>query len=100
MPPIAYLECFRCRARISAESPQTVCTQCPDQPAVSLYVRYDFRALQGTAPDEVIAKDSSLPWSGMWRYRSVLPDVLPVTLGEGWTPMLKSKWYPGVLVKE
>jgi threonine synthase len=36
----------------------------------------------------------------MWRYRSVLPDVRPVTLGEGWTPMLHSKRYPGVFVKE
>jgi threonine synthase len=36
----------------------------------------------------------------MWRYRSVLPDVQPVTLGEGWTPMLHSKRYPGVFVKE
>jgi threonine synthase len=36
----------------------------------------------------------------MWRYRSVLPDVAPVTLGEGWTPMLHSKRYPGVFVKE
>ena len=36
----------------------------------------------------------------MWRYQSVLPDVRPVTLGEGWTPMLRSKRYPGVFVKE
>ena len=33
------------------------------------------------------------PWAGMWRYRSVLPEVDPVTLGEGWTPMLRSKRY-------
>jgi threonine synthase len=36
----------------------------------------------------------------MWRYRAVLPDVSPVTLSEGWTPMLHSKRYPGVFVKE
>jgi threonine synthase len=36
----------------------------------------------------------------MWRYRPVLPDVRPVTLGEGWTPMLRSKRYPAVFVKE
>jgi threonine synthase len=36
----------------------------------------------------------------MWRYRSVLPDVEPVTLGEGWTPMLHSKRFPGVFLKE
>jgi threonine synthase len=37
---------------------------------------------------------------GMWRYASVLPDVTPVTLGEGWTPMLQSKRYPGLFIKE
>ncbi len=36
----------------------------------------------------------------MWRYSSVLPDVEPVTLGEGWTPMLHSKRYPGLYIKE
>jgi threonine synthase len=36
----------------------------------------------------------------MWRYRAVLPDVSPVTLGEGWTPMLRSRRYPSVFVKE
>ena len=33
-------------------------------------------------------------------YRSVLPTVEPVTLGEGWTPMLRSRRYPGVFLKE
>ena len=36
----------------------------------------------------------------MWRYLPVLPDVDPVTLGEGWTPMLHSRRYPGLSIKE
>lgn len=101
MPPIVYLECSRCHARISAASPQTVCTQCTTQPAGSLFVRYDLTALQGTsARDRIVGEATASPWSGMWRYRAVLPDVSPVTLGEGWTPMLHSKRYPGVYVKE
>jgi threonine synthase len=36
----------------------------------------------------------------MWRYRSVLPEVTPVTLGEGWTPVMRSRRYPGVFLKE
>ena len=36
----------------------------------------------------------------MWRYSAVLPDVQPVTLGEGWTPMLRSRRYSGVYLKE
>jgi len=36
----------------------------------------------------------------MWRYANVLPDAEPVTLGEGWTPMLPSRRYPGLFTKE
>jgi threonine synthase len=100
MPRIAYLECSRCHAQVSAESPQTVCTRCADQPAGSLYVRYDLSPLKEADPRDVIARDVSATGSGMWRYRSVLPDVAPVTLGEGWTPMLQSRRYPCVFVKE
>ena len=100
MPPIASLECSRCHAKLSADTPQTVCTQCVDTPAGSLFVRYDFSALRGSSPDAVIARDLTTPWAGMWRYRSVLPEVQPVTLGEGWTPMLRSKRYANVYVKE
>ncbi|MGA7106575.1 MAG: threonine synthase [Terracidiphilus sp.] len=100
MPPIAYLECSRCHAHLSAETPQTVCTQCAQQPAGSLFVRYDLSHLRGTTANEIIAKDGAGPWRGMHRYRSVLPDAQPVTLGEGWTPMLPSKHHPAAFVKE
>ncbi len=36
----------------------------------------------------------------MWRYAAVLPDVEPVTLGEGFTPMLPSRKYPNLLIKD
>jgi threonine synthase len=36
----------------------------------------------------------------MWRYRDVLPEAEPVTLGEGWTPMLRSRRYSNVWLKE
>jgi threonine synthase len=101
MPAIAYLECSRCGAHTSAETPQTVCPVCPTTPAGALYVRYDLSALVGTSPREVIARETaSGQWKGMWRYRAVLPDVEPVTLGEGWTPMIESRRYPGVFLKE
>ena len=100
MPSIAYLECARCHAHISAETPQTVCPRCQTQPAGSLFVRYDLSALRGTNPREVVANDARGPWSGMWRYRSVLPAAEPVSLGEGWTPMLKSRRHPGAWLKE
>jgi len=36
----------------------------------------------------------------MGRYRSVLPAVEPVTLGEGWTPMQRSRRFAGAYVKD
>jgi threonine synthase len=101
VPQIDFLECSRCNARLSADTPQTTCTQCPQPPAGSLYVRYDLSHLRGTSAAEVIGRDvARAPWTGMWRYRSVLPEVEPVTLGEGWTPMLRSKRYRNVYLKE
>jgi threonine synthase len=98
MPSIAYLECSRCHHHVSADTPQTLCPLC----AGSLYVRYDMDKLKQTAKrEDIAAKAAASPASlGMWRYSSVLPDVQPVTLGEGWTPMLKSKRYPGLYIKE
>ena len=98
MPQIAFLECSRCHNRVSAETPQTLCPV--DQG--SLYVRYDMQELRRTAKrDEVASLAASSSASlGMWRYASVLPDVAPVTLGEGWTPMIRSKRYPGLYIKE
>jgi threonine synthase len=90
MPAIAYLECSRCHQHVSAETQQTVCPAC----AGSLYVRYDpesFRQARKPVPDAPVS---------MWRYAGVLPDVDPVTLGEGWTPMLPSRRYPNLLIKE
>lgn len=97
MPNISHLECSRCHETLSAEKPQTVCPKC----AGALYVRYNLVPLKGIANREQIAKATSpTGWTGMWRYRCVLPDVEPVTLGEGWTPMLRSRRYPNVFVKE
>jgi threonine synthase len=36
----------------------------------------------------------------MWRYDAVLPEATPVTLGEGFTPMLTSREYPSVFIKD
>ncbi len=97
MPHIAYLECSRCNTHHDPSIPQTVCTKC----AGTLYVRYDLTSAKGLAQRDAIGttkEDRS--WSGMWRYRSVLPSIDPVTLGEGWTPMLPSRRYKNVFLKE
>jgi threonine synthase len=98
MPSIAYLECSRCAAHTTAETPQTLCPQCGGV----LYVRYDMAALRATAGrDGIAARAAAAPVSlGMWRYAAVLPDADPVTLGEGFTPMLRSRRYPNLFLKE
>ena len=93
-----FLECVRCCHQVSAETPQTVCPLCSG----SLYVRYDMDALRRTVRrEDIAAKGAASPHSlGMWRYADVLPAVSPVTLGEGWTPLLQSRRYPGLTIKE
>jgi threonine synthase len=36
----------------------------------------------------------------MWRYAALLPEADPVTLGEGFTPMLPSREFPNVYIKD
>jgi threonine synthase len=97
MPAIAYLECSRCDAQLDASVPQTVCNLC----AGALYVRYDLSSARGAAVRDAIGTTAAdHRWSGMWRYRAVLPAIEPVTLGEGWTPMLASHRYANVYLKE
>lgn len=96
MPAIAYLECSRCHAHVPAKTPQTVCPQC----GAALYVRYDMDALRQSAARPDPAAADRAPSAGMWRYAGVLPDVAPVTLGEGWTPMLRSRRHANLFLKE
>src|SRR5215471_3458676 len=97
MPKISHFECSRCKKTVNADKPQTLCPDC----AGALYVRYDLSTAKGVSIRDAVGSDAAnSPWAGMWRYKAVLPDVEPVTLGEGWTPMLRSKRYPKVMVKE
>jgi threonine synthase len=97
MPEIKSLECSRCHSTVPAATPQTLCPQCKG----SLYVRYDLHPLRGIAARDAIAREAAgAPWPGMWRYHSVLPDARPVTLGEGWTPMLRSRRRPNAFLKD
>ena len=92
MAPIAYLECTKCGDHLDASHPQTVC---PKDGGV-LYVRYDLATLKNNF------KSASLRGRAptMWRYAEVLPDAEPVSLGEGFTPMLASREFPSVYIKD
>jgi threonine synthase len=89
---ISYLECTRCGERLSPDHPQSVC---PKDGGV-LFVRYDLASLKGKLRvDDLRGRVAS-----MWRYAEVLPDAAPVTLGEGFTPMLPSREFANVYIKD
>jgi len=97
MPKIAFLECSRCGLHLDAVTPQTVCTACSGP----LYVRYDIADASARPKREDVEKNpNGARRSGMWRYCMVLPEAEPVTLGEGWTPMLRSRLRPNVWLKD
>ncbi len=92
MAKIAYLECSKCGERLSAAEPRTVCPK----DGGSLYVRYDLDAAKKIFTRESLAGRAA----SMWRYADVLPDAAPVTLGEGFSPMLASRQTRNVFIKD
>jgi threonine synthase len=89
---IAFLECTKCGAHLTADNPQTTC---PKDGGV-LYVRYDLENLKQNFNRASLAVGPAT----MWRYAQVLPDVVPVSLGEGFTPMLPSREFASVYTKD
>src|ERR1700690_330685 len=92
MSRIAYLECTKCGAHLSPDQPRTVC---PNDGGV-LYVRYDLEQLKRHFNRSALATRPAT----MWRYAEVLPDAPPVSLGEGFTPMLASREFANVFIKD
>jgi len=90
--PIAYLECTKCGAHISADQPQTVCL---NEGGV-LHVRYDLKNLKNNFNPASLGSRQAT----MWRYSEVLPDAPPVSLGEGFTPMLPSREFANTFIKD
>ena len=89
---VSYLECTRCGEHLPADRPQNVCLK----DAGVLFPRYDLGALKGKFRRE----DLRGRVASMWRYAEVLPDAAPVTLGEGVTPMLRSRECSTVYIKD
>ena len=92
MATISCFECSKCGDRLTADIARNVCPK----DGGPLYVRYDFAAIRLHASRETVRNGPST----MWRYSAVLPDAEPVTLGEGMTPMLPSRRYQNLLIKD
>jgi len=89
---IAFLECTKCGAHLPADVPQNVC---PKDGGI-LFARYDLQSLKQTfKPEALKGREATL-----WRYREVLPEVEPITLGEGFAPLLPSREFPNVRIKD
>src|ERR1700739_1650671 len=89
---LTHLECTRCGEHYPADRPQTVCPK----DAGILYARYDLATIKRSFS----SARPALRAPTMWRYDAVLPDANPVSLGEGFTPMLPSREYPNVFIKD
>ena len=89
---LTHLECTRCGEHYAADRPQSVCAK----DGGVLYARYDLATIKKNFSSARLA----LRAPTMWRYDAVLPAADPVTLGEGFTPMLASREYPNVYIKD
>jgi len=80
-----HLECANCGLEHEAGKLWNLCTSC----GKPLLVRYDLEA----AADRLDRADLAAREPSLWRYREILPLRDPaseVSLGEGWTPLLKA----------
>ncbi|MDR5673513.1 Threonine synthase and cysteate synthase [Halalkaliarchaeum sp. AArc-CO] len=87
LPHVRTLECTLCGARYE---PDQVIYTCPEHDGVRgiLEVRYDYARIRELFDADL---DGNIP--SQWKYRAFLPvdpDVSPVTLGEGGTPLLEA----------
>jgi threonine synthase len=89
---LTHLECTRCGEHYPADRPQTVC---PKDAGV-LYARYDLLTIKRNFSSARLAGRAP----SMWRYDAILPEADPVSLGEGFTPMLPSREYGNVFIKD
>jgi threonine synthase len=82
---ITHLECAACGLRHEAQRLHNLCREC----GKPLLVRYDLEQAASSLTKESLKGRRA----DLWRYREVLPvesEVNIVSLGEGWTPLLRA----------
>ncbi|MEO7971628.1 MAG: threonine synthase [bacterium] len=83
---VTHLECALCHLKHEARRLLNLCREC----GKPLLVRYDLEQAARTLTKESLGSRRA----DLWRYREVLPvenDDNIVSLGEGWTPLLRAK---------
>src|SRR5512140_3642764 len=89
----AHIACSACDATFPIRDLLNLCPQCK----APLVVAYDIK------PDPQLREKIRSRPANMWRYREVLPvsdDANVVTLGEGVTPLLQSREFSSVFIKD
>jgi threonine synthase len=83
---VTHLECAACHLEHEARRLHNLCRKC----GKPLLVRYDLeRAGKTLTKESLLGRQADL-----WRYREVLPvdnDENVISLGEGWTPLLRAE---------
>jgi threonine synthase len=82
---VTHLECAACAARHEARLLHNLCSEC----GKPLLVRYDLKSAAASLTKESLRDRGP----DLWRYREVLPveqDENIVTLGEGFTPLVRA----------
>ncbi|WP_188554210.1 pyridoxal-phosphate dependent enzyme [Edaphobacter dinghuensis] len=92
MPRITSLECSRCHHHVDSDSARTVCPACNG----FLFVRYDMEEIKRSRR----RPDAGSLGAGIGRYAAVLPEFAASSLGSGGTPLLPSRRFAGLLVKD
>src|ERR1035438_5874277 len=84
MPKSTYLECSLCHQRLDATKPANLCS-CGGP----LLVRYDLETIR----HRWLRREVGHGPANMWRYAPVLPPLNEhiVSLGEGWTPLIRTR---------
>jgi threonine synthase len=83
---VTHLECAACGLRHEARRLHNLCVEC----AKPLLVRYDLESARRGLTRESLGERRA----DLWRYREVLPverEENIVSLGEGWTPLLRAR---------
>ena len=83
---LTHLECTYCHHTCSANEPQRTCPEC----GKVLYARYDLDAARVQFDRGALSERPA----SMWRYFEVMPvldEANVITLGEGFTPILKAE---------
>ena len=92
MSQVIFLECTKCGAHVPADVPQNVCAK----DGGILFARYDLKSIKAKFTARALAgREASL-----WRYSEVLPEVKPISLREGFTPLLPSREFSNVWIKD